>query len=64
MSDNKRVKVWKDEAGEWRWTYWASSDRVATSGEGFKNRGHAVKQAQSLFPDAVLEVEPSDEVAK
>ena len=35
--------VFKDVAGEWRWRLVATNGNIiATSGEGYKNRSHAV----------------------
>lgn len=48
-----RVVVYKDDAGEWRWTaYSKNGKKVAASGEGFRNRLYAWKVAGDLHPDA------------
>ena len=50
------VVVYKDDAGEWRWTAFAANNKkVATSGEGYRNRKYAAKVAKDLYPDAELE---------
>lgn len=44
-----KVTVWKDAAGEWRWTRRARNGKVvAVSGEGYKRRSHAVLMAFSV----------------
>lgn len=56
----KRVlEVFKDEAGEWRWRMISvrgnlPNEIVATSGEGYKNRKHAIEMAESLFPEYTI----------
>lgn len=47
---NMHVKVYKDRAGQWRWTLYARNGRkIATCGEGYKNRKHATKMVRRLF---------------
>jgi uncharacterized protein YegP (UPF0339 family) len=49
------VRVYQDEAGEWRWTAKAANGQtVADSGEGYKHRGHAERMAAEMFPGAKL----------
>lgn len=39
-----RFTLYKDEAGEWRWNLKAENNRIiATSGEGYHNRGDALE---------------------
>lgn len=47
VSENKQIRVYKDNAGEWRWKKIVSSDETADSAEGYKNKGDAVEQANS-----------------
>lgn len=63
MSSTKKVLVFKDSDGEWRFTAMKSSDNVATSGEGLRNKAHVLEQVASLFPEAdgwVYEIEGSE----
>lgn len=47
----EHVEVYKDSAGEWRWRAKAGNHRIVSeSGEGYKNRMYAHKNARSLFP--------------
>ncbi len=53
-----KVDVYKDEAGEWRWTATADNGEiVADSGEGYVDLDWAIKAATDLFPAALLEVQ-------
>lgn len=57
----RRVEVYRDSAGEWRWTAKAGNgETVADSGEGYKHRTYAREAATSLFPDATVEHVPED----
>lgn len=39
MSAVAQYVVYKDRAGEWRWTYFAANSRkIADSAEGYKNK--------------------------
>jgi uncharacterized protein YegP (UPF0339 family) len=41
---------------EWRWRALGSNGQiVATAGEGYKRRGHAVKMVKRLFPTARID---------
>ena len=52
------VLVYRDEAGEYRWTAKAANGRkVADSGEGYVNRAWAKRMAKALYPDARISVE-------
>ncbi len=54
------VKLYEDAKGEWRWSAQAGNgDKLADSGEGYKNHGDALDSARALFPDAQL-VDPRD----
>ncbi len=55
-----RVRVHRDEAGEWRWTRWSGSDIVADSAEGYANHGHAVEMAIKHNPGADIIIEKED----
>ena len=51
-----RVVVYKDDSGEWRWTAFAANNKkVASSGEGYRNRLYAWRQAKALYPDDIVE---------
>ncbi len=51
-----RVEVYKDEAGEYRWRSIASNGKqVSESGEGYKNRSYAKRQAATLNAGARVE---------
>jgi hypothetical protein len=52
MSATKKVKVFRDAEGQWRFTAMKSSDNVATSGEGQHNKAHILEQVRSLFPES------------
>jgi uncharacterized protein YegP (UPF0339 family) len=54
----RRVRVYEDKAGEYRWTARDSNgEAVADSNEGYKTRWSAYEAARDLFPDAVIEAE-------
>jgi uncharacterized protein YegP (UPF0339 family) len=56
--DAAKVTVYKDAAGEWRWSARdTNGERVADSGEGYVDRGWAIKAASDLFPDAAMELQ-------
>jgi len=47
MTGSKRVEVYRDDAGEWRWrTFAANGEQIARSEEGYVNRGYAVGVAR------------------
>lgn len=51
-----KVIVYKDASGEWRWSAHSKNGRkVASSGEGYKNRMYAFRMAKFLFPTADIE---------
>ena len=51
-----RVRVFEDDAGEFRWVRLAGNNRkVASSGEGFERRAYALASAQENFPDDPVE---------
>jgi uncharacterized protein YegP (UPF0339 family) len=53
-----KVLVFKDSKGEWRWTLKARNGRkIATCGEGYKNRAHCARMVAKLFPGVKVEVE-------
>jgi len=45
------VRIYKDQANEWRWEKWSSSDRIATSGEGYVNFAHALRMGAAELPE-------------
>lgn len=51
-----KVLVFKDEAGEWRWSALSKNGKViADSAEGYRNRSYALKMARALYPLAEIE---------
>lgn len=52
----KKVRVYLDAAGEWRWTARSTNGRnLADSGEGYRNHADAMKIAADLFPGIPIE---------
>ncbi len=50
------VKVYKDDAGEWRFTAYASNGAaIAVASEGYENHLDAVGAATGAFPAAEIE---------
>ena len=50
----KRLEVYKDEAGEYRWRLVAENGKlVSDSGESYVRRIDAVEEAKSLFGTSV-----------
>ena len=53
-----KFKVYKDEAGEWRWRFIASNGRIiADSGEGYINKTdclHGIELVKSEAPEAEI----------
>lgn len=54
-----RVDLYRDDAGEWRWRRWSSSDKVSESGEGYTHKADARAQAERLNPG--VEIREPDE---
>lgn len=55
MSKTARVGVYRDSSGEWRWSAHAKNgEKIASSGEGYENRAHAIEMATGQHPDAEL----------
>lgn len=51
-----RVLIYKDKAEEWRWTAFAQNgEKVADSGEGYRNRLYVKKIVSAMWPDAEIE---------
>lgn len=45
-----KFEIFKDAKGEWRWRLVASNGRIiAASGEGYKNRGHALDMVSKIM---------------
>lgn len=44
-AQDRRIKVYPDKAGDWRWRKWAGSRIVADSGEGYERQSDAVDAA-------------------
>jgi uncharacterized protein YegP (UPF0339 family) len=53
-----RVKVFRDEKGEWRWQRSAANGKVVSvSGEGYRDKEYAIDMAEQLNPGRVLRVQ-------
>jgi uncharacterized protein len=51
-----RAIVFRDDAGEWRWRLVAGNGEViATSGEGYVNRAHALEMAHRMSSDVEID---------
>ena len=62
MSSERHVKVFKDDAGEWRWTaYDRNGQAVATCGEGYVNKAHASDMAYKENENATISIEDSSD---
>lgn len=60
--DVHKVVVYKDEGETYRWSARDSNGQVvATPGEGYVLKSHAIQAAQSLFPNATLVLDDSAE---
>jgi uncharacterized protein YegP (UPF0339 family) len=56
----KEIEVRRAENGEWFWRAQAGNNRIiATAGETYQDKGHAVNMASALFPGAPI-VFPED----
>lgn len=45
-----KFQIFKDVAGEWRWRLVAANGRIiASSGEGYKNRSHAIEMVGKIM---------------
>lgn len=50
------VRIYRDAAGEWRWSAIARNGKVvADSAEGYRNRSYCLKMARELFPTTLIE---------
>lgn len=50
MTATHRIRVYKDAAGEWRWSLKAANGKiVADSAEGYKNRSTMVRAMDRLI---------------
>ena len=59
--DAARVTVYRDKAGEWRWSASdTNGEKVADSAEGYVDREYTVSAVHSLFPDAEVSVLSGD----
>ena len=53
--------IYKDRADEWRWRVRAGiGEIVAVSGEGYKNRSHAIEMVGKLFPEMTVVYQGED----
>lgn len=52
-----KFTVWKDAAGEWRWTLYARNRKViADSAESYKRRAAAMAMIKKINPTLPVEV--------
>lgn len=52
-----QVRVYRDSAGEWRWTRRAGNgETVSDSAEGYVNAAHALNMAEDLNPGVTIVV--------
>lgn len=55
-----RFEIYKDKNGEWRWHLKAANhEKIATSGEGYKNKAdalHAIDLVKSSYNAPVVEI--------
>ena len=59
--DAARVTVYRDKAGEWRWSAAdTNGEKVADSAEGYDDMTYTIKAAEHLFPDAEVFVFSGD----
>lgn len=57
-SKNFKIKVFQDNAGEWRWSLISSNGRtVADCSEGYKRRASCVQMAKKVAETAIEVVE-------
>jgi len=53
-----KVIVYRDKSGDWRWKLVAENGEViADSGEGYRNKNYAIKQAKKINTTAELVIE-------
>jgi uncharacterized protein YegP (UPF0339 family) len=51
MNDERKLELYQDKAGEWRWRRVAKNGEVvADSGEGYTRKSDAVEAARREFP--------------
>ncbi len=56
-----KVRVYKDKAGEWRWSVDAANgNRLADSGEGYKNKEDAETALESVTHLGTLQMIKND----
>jgi len=59
--DAARVVVYRDKAGEWRWSASdTNGEKVADSAEGYEDMDYTVEAANDLFPEAEVFVMSGD----
>jgi uncharacterized protein YegP (UPF0339 family) len=59
----EKVRIYKDAAGEWRWTAKAANgEPIADSGEGYESRDYCRGVVVGMFPGAeiVVDGDPSE----
>lgn len=51
----ERVEVYRDQADEWRWRYFAANgEEESRSSEGYDNESHAARQARETYPGVLV----------
>jgi uncharacterized protein YegP (UPF0339 family) len=44
--------LYQDVRGEYRWTLWSGSDRIANSGEGYKTHAYTLSMIHKIMANA------------
>lgn len=57
VSNVDHVLVYRDDAGEWRWSAVAANREIVAEGESHSRREDAVRAAQGVLGDGVKIVE-------
>lgn len=57
-------RLYKDDAGEWRWTYHASNgEEIACSSEGYNRRADAERSIEIMKQSAAVQVSVEEAAA-
>lgn len=57
-SNVDHIRVYQDQAGEWRWSAIAGNGEIVAQGESHTRREDAIRAARCVFGDQVKIVEP------
>ena len=49
MSSVDHIRVYEDEAGQWRWSAVAANNEIVAEGEAYTRREDAVRAAVDIF---------------